>query len=612
VKTFLKKGAVGMRLGILNVYRVLSYRASIGLGISSACRIKAPLVASDFFAKVSQPRLPADSGNPQTAIAPTTKLVGVHEIKLSGAPYDWFLNFMSKRRFKDIDNDWWRIGDFGDGDIKGIWEISRFSWVPILALSAAQGNEESMTTLNRWLSDWCQNNPTYKGPNWKCGQETSIRILNLALGSVVLKQAGDATPALRAFIEASLMRVHATRSYALAQDNNHGTSEGAGLFVGGEWLKSLGIARGDRFAETGRRHLERLVRRLINDEGGFSQYSVNYHRVLVDTLSIVELCRRYFKAPEFSEDFYKRCSAAIKWLENLVDDQSGDAPNIGSNDGAHLLEFLNPEYRNYRFSVQFASSIFDRQLAFDASRGVRDALQLFDLEIPTSTRPQRVNFLDREAGFACMRRRNATACIRFPRFKFRPGHADALHLDLWVKGVNVLPDGGTYSYNCDAQTGSYFIGVESHNTIQFDDRNQMLRLSRFLYGGWPKRCGVGVLTETTFSVGYTDYLGARHERDLQLLDERLVVTDRFGGFTKKATLRWRLGRAGWIMVADPEGIRLDNDLEKMTLLVRSRTHFDRVELVRGFTSKYYGEMEDIQVLEVDVSRPGSVVTEISW
>ena len=66
------------------------------------------------------------------------------------------------------------------------------------------------------------------------------------------------------------------------------------------------------------------------------------------------------------------------------------------------------------------------------------------------------------------------------------------------------------------------------------------------------------------------------------------------------------------MVADPDGIRLDNDLENMTLLVRSRTHFDRVELVRGFTSKYYGEIEDIQVLEVDVSRPGSVVTEISW
>ena len=41
------------------------------------------------------------------------------------------------------------------------------------------------------------------------------------------------------------------------------------------------------------------------------------------------------------------------------------------------------------------------------------------------------------------------AMLRYPRFRYRPGHADALHLDLWLGDRNILRDGGTYSYNAD-------------------------------------------------------------------------------------------------------------------------------------------------------------------
>ena len=48
------------------------------------------------------------------------------------------------------------------------------------------------------------------------------------------------------------------------------------------------------------------------------------------------------------------------------------------------------------------------------------------------------------------------AMLRYPRFRYRPGHADALHLDLWLGDRNILRDGGTYSYNAERKWLNYF------------------------------------------------------------------------------------------------------------------------------------------------------------
>ena len=46
-----------------------------------------------------------------------------------------------------------------------------------------------------------------------------------------------------------LKRIESTISYAIAQDNNHGTSEAAALFIGGSWLLANGYDYGEDFEE---------------------------------------------------------------------------------------------------------------------------------------------------------------------------------------------------------------------------------------------------------------------------------------------------------------------------------------------------------------------------
>src|SRR5262249_48685338 len=89
-----------------------------------------------------------------------------------------------------------------------------------------------------------------------------------------------------------------------------------------------------------------------------------------------------------------------------------------------------------------------------------------------------------DGGYVVLRNsKGVIVMIRTPKANFRPPHADALHIDLWSRGHNLLKDGGTYTY-ADDDVASALASVSGHNTLQFDDHDQMPRLGRFLYGQW--------------------------------------------------------------------------------------------------------------------------------
>ena len=65
-------------------------------------------------------------------------------------------------------------------------------------------------------------------------------------------------------------------------------------------------------------------------------------------------------------------------------------------------------------------------------------------------------------------------------------------------------------------------GVRCHNSIEFDDRDQMPHISRFLYGSWPSsNVTIPAVTDSefTFGVEYRDSRGALHHRRVCLKRE---------------------------------------------------------------------------------------------
>lgn len=612
------KARTAWELGAGNIARVFAYRLGVHFGLNPVRRLKAEKPQGPFFSPAQRTGaevIPVVQGWQSVAL-----LFSHWPFALSDAPPDWLANPLSGKRVASPNLDWWQIPDFDPavGDIKLIWELSRMDWVLAFAQRAHQGDLASLDRLNAWLADWCENNPPYKGPNWKCGQEASIRVMHLAMAALILGQVRTAAPGLRELVCLHLQRIAPTVQYAMAQDNNHGTSEAAALFIGGSWLVALGVLEGELWARKGRRWLENRAERLIGLQGSFSQYSLNYHRVMLDTFCMAEVWRRHLELPAFSTRWQSRALAATEWLRHMVISLNGDGPNVGANDGARLLQLTDTPYRDYRPTVALATALFAQQRAYAESGPWEHILQWLGVAAPLSAALPPQSRVSDDGGFAILRCGDAMAMLRYPRFRFRPSQADALHLDFWLGPDNLLRDAGTYSYNTEKAWLDYFPGTESHNTIQFDGRDQMPRLGRFLFGAWLKtKCLSPLRAEGdtwSFGAGYRDYWGVIHRRQVRLTAQALQVQDEVSGFSSKAVMRWRLATGNWQLETRDHCIRLVDgsaDVE-FELIVQATSPVVRAELLEGWESRFYMRKEPIPVLEVEVHKACSLITELRW
>lgn len=592
-------------IGPANGARVLGYRLALKLGIHPAQRIWAELPQEGPFfeesavppRELSAPRIWRDQG----------LLFGAYPLAVTDAPPAWTKDPLpepcAQGPAPDVLLPWWQIGDFEGSDIKRIWELSRFDWAMAFAQQARVGDADALKRLNYWITDWAKANPAYYGPNWKCAQEASIRLLHLSIAALILGTEKQVPEPLQRLIDAHVRRIAPTLSYARAQDNNHATSEAAALFVAGAWQSLSNVKGGSALVSKGRELLERSVARLFAPDGSFSQYSLNYHRLALDSLSIAEVWRRRAALPEFTAIWRGRAAAASDWLRVLIDPASGDAPNLGANDGANLLPLADAGYRDYRPSAQLASVLFRDARALPPGPW-DDALQWLSITAPDLVLPVPQQAIFDHGGYAVLRRNGVMALLRYPRFRFRPSQADSLHVDLWRNGDNLLRDGGSYSYNTDERWIDYFGGVQSHNSIEFDGRPQMPRLSRFLLGDWLETETSGP-TESGFAASYRHRAGWMHLREVRLSEE-LKVIDRVDGFRREARLRWRLAPGEWKI----EGHSVTNGSDRLT--ISADVPIQSLALVTGWESRHYLEKTELPVLEAVITQAGQIVSEYRW
>ena len=114
-----------------------------------------------------------------------------------GSPIDWQLSPLTGERC-DEKKKWYRIPDFDEkrGDIKVIWEASRFSHFITLARAYLLTEERKYyRAFSTQLEEWLEKNPYGCGANFKCGQECSLRMINALLAFSLFRQCGITTDA---------------------------------------------------------------------------------------------------------------------------------------------------------------------------------------------------------------------------------------------------------------------------------------------------------------------------------------------------------------------------------------------------------------------------------
>lgn len=594
------KFATALDLGVFNILKVFKYRLGVKSGINPVTRLEATLPSGAFFADTD---LPVDAGLSEPL---SLKAFGSIPYRLEEDKPNWFYSPLTQKVFKDVETVWYKISDFDNsvGDIKGIWEASRFDWlIKFVEHERNHQDGKALVTLDSWLNDWCVKNPAYLGPNWKCGQEASIRVMHIITALIGLDKLNSINGNVLSLLEIHLKRIAPTLSYAIAQNNNHGTSEAVALYIGGAVLNKMKPTKAYLdWQHLGEKWLANRACKLIMKDGGFSQYSVNYHRVMLDSYCLAEVVRRKLNLDPFPKQVTKRLVKATNWLYILVQ-RDGDVPNLGANDGAKLLPIGNTDYRDFRPTVQLASTLFCKHSYYSHNDSLYANLVFFDIKtvVKNNSLPDK-SFFSKDFGLITNENDNFFIMFKFPNYKFKPGQSDALHLDVWLKRKNILRDGGSFSYNTNPEDLNYFSGVKSHNTVEFDDHLQMPRLSRFLLGSWLKPINLKY-HRNYFSCGYKDHWGCKHTRIVKSFQKKIEVQDRIEGFKNNAVLRWRLIPSNWVL----EGNTISNT--EVSLEITADVGLD-IRLVEGLESRYYYQKQALPVIEITVKTPTQIITSI--
>ncbi|MEL6942920.1 MAG: heparinase II/III family protein, partial [Bacteroidota bacterium] len=114
-------------------------------------------------------------------------------------------------------------------DLKFIWESGRFAIVYDLARAYFLSKDEKFAK-QYWqlIESWIDHNPPNTGPHWKCGQETSLRLMAWYFGLFAFIDSPETTSErfekFLAAVAVQVYRVSKDYRYSYIQQSNHAVS----------------------------------------------------------------------------------------------------------------------------------------------------------------------------------------------------------------------------------------------------------------------------------------------------------------------------------------------------------------------------------------------------
>jgi hypothetical protein len=152
-------------------------------------------------------------------------------------PVDWHINPFNGARWP-ADVHWCDLSSFNKerGDIKSVWELSRFSWAyELVRAYLVAGDAKYAEVFWELFEHWLRNNQPNRGANWKCGQECAIRVMAWCFALFGLRQASCTTEdRIKKMLLALVIhgkRIENFLSDAIRQKTNHAITQAAALYT---------------------------------------------------------------------------------------------------------------------------------------------------------------------------------------------------------------------------------------------------------------------------------------------------------------------------------------------------------------------------------------------
>lgn len=498
---------------------------------------------------------------------------------------DWLVNPDTQYKY-DGKRHWVDIQDIDKeaGDIKYVWEKARFSWVyTVVRYDVKTSSDHSDFVFNEILH-FIEKNPLNQGPNYKCSQEISLRVMNWIFVLNFYKDSKNLTSdKFDEIINAiywQLDHVYKNINFSrIAVRNNHAITETLMLYLAGLLLPF--IPESKKWSRKGKKWFEEEVTYQVYEDGTFLQFSMNYHRVVVQLMTwAIRLSEIH--NDKLSSIVYQRAEKTLAFLGNCTNPVTGWLPNYGANDGAMFFKLNSNDYRDYRPQLEGLARVLGKTLGWSKTEDwqwyVGPETSNVRMELPRKA-------IYKKGGYFVSRENNELTFLRCGSHRDRPSQADNLHLDLWYKNQNIMRDAGSYKYNTSEEEINYFFGTSSHNTIMLDGKNQMLKGPRFIWYNWTQSKGLKAYAKEGFEIveGKIDAFaelkqGIEHHRKVskKIGEPYWVIEDVVTGFQGEIEQVW-----------NPN----DSFFDDFTICATDSKGDIKPIIDKGWVSDYYGRKE---------------------
>lgn len=407
-------------------------------------------------------------------------------------------------------------------DIKDIWNPARLgSTFPLARAFALTGDERYVECWWGSLESWMTANPPYLGPNWRCGQEASLRGIAICFGLSTFCTA-RATSAERwslatALLATTAARVRPTIGYGLSQRNNHAISELTFL---------LALAPQDAL-------LVRLLQEALDDQfyedGSYSQQSLVYERLALDALLWL-LHVQPLLPTRLVEDIRARLVDATSLLVRCSDPVGGLLPNYGANDGSLLLD------------LAVADNLDGRPLLALLGVDQRGHPSEPAIWLPPATigLPGIGSARQPRSTYRTLIGPRSILVTRIGRGRHRAGDDDQQAVEIILDGARVVLDPGSFRYTADAPWGQPFVGVEAHSVARPAIPQARFQAGRFLRDPMPAASVLASETGPGQDLLISERVegGVRLTRGIVRLEDTYTVVDTADG--GDAVVHWLL------------------------------------------------------------------------
>ncbi len=398
-------------------------------------------------------------------------------------------------------------------DVKIVWEVNRFKYLPLLAQAAYCTKDERYATEALWrLHTWIEANPFGKSVNWSSPLELGVRAISWIATLLLLEDAGFSS-LIDQKVYRSLWEHAAYLNAALSTDkivrSNHLIGEVTGLYI----LSSVyDFPEKDFFRIRAKKILTDSILRQTYPDGASRESSGWYHTFVTDFADLaLRIAGR--TGDSFDNDFIDRVKAMTVY-KNSIMATDGEVVKYGDCDFGKVIN-LSGQWKDYIFGVS-----------------------------PVTTN-ERLNSFPDAKHLTAMIDRNY-CFVRAGDFGWggdgfsSHAHNDLLSPAVYLNGTAIIVDPGTYAYNGVPVDRDNYRSEGFHNGLIVDGGSNTIIKKGF---GWLKTRPAAMLENIVQDNGrisaegsYGEWHG-KHSRTFTITGTSFILEDHLK-FEGEHDLEW--------------------------------------------------------------------------